>query len=154
LEHRADPFAEAQARSWIGPALLARLLDAFTHLRTLGLWAAGGLATGRLRHSTLRRLAVQTRGLSAAVLRDVLASDLPGLEDLELWLGSADEGWDGGPDDLTPLLSGAVFPRLSHLGLRNAADADALAARVVSSPLLRRLESLDLSLGNLTEAGA
>src|SRR5262249_20599635 len=53
-----------------------------------------------------------------------------------------------------PLLAGGLFPSLRFLGLRNFEEADALAGRVASSALGRRLEGLDLSLGNLSDEGA
>jgi hypothetical protein len=55
---------------------------------------------------------------------------------------------------LQPLLSGKLFPKLKYLGLRNCQHADDVAAVVVNSPLIQRIETLDLSLGVLTDDGA
>ena len=56
--------------------------------------------------------------------------------------------------DLQPILSGKLFPKLKYLGLRNCEYADDIAAVVVNSPIVERIETLDLSLGVLTDEGA
>jgi hypothetical protein len=72
---------------------------------------------------------------------------------LELWLGARGHGWDGSIDDLFPILDAVRFPRLKYLGLRNSEIADDIARAVVQSPLIEKLNTLDLSLGNLSDAG-
>ena len=57
-------------------------------------------------------------------------------------------------EDLGPLLSGTLFPRLTFLGLCDSHLADPIAAALAASPLLRRLQTLDLSLGTLSDEGA
>ncbi|GLY24951.1 hypothetical protein [Micromonospora sp. NBRC 101691] len=56
----------------------------------------------------------------------MVASELPALTDLELWIGTPDYGGDTEVADLAPLLAGERFPALRRLGLRNAEIADAL----------------------------
>jgi hypothetical protein len=102
----------------------------------------------------LNSLTIQTGGMPVSVLREVFNLDLPNLESLELWIGTDGYGWDGGIKDLEPLLSGRLFPRLKHLGLRNAEIADQIAEALMTAPLVERLSSLDLSLGTLSDAGA
>ncbi|HVJ81909.1 MAG TPA: hypothetical protein VNC50_12650 [Planctomycetia bacterium] len=51
-------------------------------------------------------------------------------------------------------LEGSIYPKLKYLGLRNSVIADEVAAAVVNSPLLSRIEPLDLSMGNMSDAGA
>ena len=53
-----------------------------------------------------------------------------------------------------PLLSGRLFPNLRHLGLVNGDYADAVVEALAASPILERVESLDLSQGIMTDAGA
>jgi hypothetical protein len=88
------------------------------------------------------------------VVREVCAADLPALEHLELWLGSENYGGDATLEDLAPILSGRLFPRLTYLGLRDCEWADDLAVALVDAPILARIKALDLSLGNIGDRGA
>ncbi|WP_207943773.1 hypothetical protein [Actinomadura sp. KC345] len=85
--------------------------------------------------------------------RFIVASDLPMLEHLELYLGSGD-GDGAFPEDLAPLAAGSAVPALTSLGLRNGQDTDALVGMLADAPVTRRLSVLDLSLGTLTDKGA
>ncbi len=53
-----------------------------------------------------------------------------------------------------PLLSGRLFPKLKHLGLRNCEYTDEIASAIADAPILKQLRSLDLSMGTLGDAGA
>jgi hypothetical protein len=83
-----------------------------------------------------------------------VGANLPELRVLTLWLGVDEYGGTSTIDDLAPLLAGDRFPKLEHLGLQNSQDMDAIAIAVASSPILGRLEGLDLSMGTLTDEGA
>jgi hypothetical protein len=139
--------------SWINQADLAPLLTAFPNLEVLRVRGGNGLAFSRTKHEFLRELAIETGGLPRSVLRDIFLCDFPRLEHLELLLGEENYGFDGGVEDLQPLLSGKLFPELKFLGLMNSNIADEVAAVVVNSPVVQRIEELDLSMGNLTDAG-
>ncbi len=115
---------------------------------------AEGLAIGSIRHEGLKTLVIESGGLPAEVVRSVCAAEFPNLEHLELWLGSEGYGGDATTEDLAPILSGSAFPRLKYLGLRDCEWADALASALADAPVLRRIETLDLSLGNLGDEGA
>jgi hypothetical protein len=141
--------------SWIEHGDLAPLLAAFPDLAefTVRGGSAGlGLALGE--HRALRSLTVQSGALRPEVVRDVCASPLPGLERLELWPGSKEYGGESTPEDLAPVLSGEAFPRLRHLGLRNAEELDDWIPALAGAPVLSSLDTLDLSLGTLTDEGA
>lgn len=97
---------------------------------------------------------METGGLPAEVVRGIAGSDLPALENLELWLGTDEYGGDSTADDLAPLLSGSAFPALRSLGLCNSAIQDAVAEAVAGAPVVARLERLGLSMGVLTDEGA
>ncbi|WP_406291505.1 hypothetical protein [Embleya sp. NBC_00896] len=84
----------------------------------------------------------------------VVASDFPALEHLDLWLGVAFYGGDATVGDLTDLLTARNLPRLRHLGLMNSEIQDDIAAAVAAAPVVARLSSLDLSMGNLSDTGA
>ncbi|MFG2086930.1 STM4015 family protein [Spirillospora sp. NPDC048824] len=155
---------EADRYSWIAQADVSPLLAAFPRVREFvvrgademtfgGSWGTFTLAWNVPRHEELRRLTFQTHRLDPVVVRGVLSSDLPALEHLELFLGSAD-GDGASPEDLAPLLAGAAFPSLTSLGLRNGQDTDALVAAMADAPVTGRLSVLDLSLGTLTDKGA
>jgi hypothetical protein len=101
----------------------------------------------------LRELAIETGGLPRSALRELFLCDLPSLERIELLLGESSYGFDGGVEDLQPLLSGRLYPRLKYLGLMNSEIANEIAAVVVNSPIVGRIETLDLSLGNLDNEG-
>jgi hypothetical protein len=140
--------------SWIQQADVTPLLAAFPALEHLRVRGAEGLAIGPVRHEGLRTLVIESGGLPAGVVRAVGAAEFPNLEHLELWLGSPGYGGDATPEDLAPILSGSAFPRLKTLGLRDCEWADGLAVALADAPVLRRIEALDLSLGNLGDEGA
>jgi hypothetical protein len=112
-----------------------------------------GLSFSKINHNNLCELAIETGGLSRATIREVCLCEFPALQHLELLLGEPNYGFDGGVEDLQPLLSGRLFPQLKWLGLMNSEIANDIAAVVVNSPIVSRLETLDLSLGNLDGEG-
>ncbi|MFJ3799131.1 STM4015 family protein [Streptomyces sp. NPDC090088] len=149
-----DMVMEECEISWINQTDVAPLLEAFPELLEFGVRGGSGLGFPALRHTGLRRLTMEAGGLPAAVVRGVGASDLPALEHLDLWLGTPNYGGDSEAADLEGILSGARLPALRHLALRNSEMQDAVAAAVADSPVLDRLEVLDLSMGVLTDDGA
>ena len=149
-----DITSEENEISWIKQSDLSPLLKAFPKLQLLRARGGDGLALSAPRHETLRGLALETGGMDVSVIRSVCTSDFPRLEYLELWLGTDQYGANHSIADLQPILAGRLFPDLKYLGLRNCQQADELAGVVVNSPLLARIETLDLSLGVLTDEGA
>jgi hypothetical protein len=149
-----DIIREEFEISWIEPGDLSPLLPAFAGLEEFRVRGASSLTFGRIAHRGLKVFAIESGGLPSPLLEEVWEADLPILEHLELWLGDFCYGGIEEPGPLEPLLSGHLFPRLRHLGLRNCAIADAVAAALVHAPLLERLDVLDLSLGNLSDEGA
>ena len=137
----------------------ATITAAFPNLRSLRLHSGededeGEFGVAGLALPELRELAIETNVMSTARLEALLAAELPKLERLELWFGAEEYGADCSADDLESLLSGELFPKLRHLGLRNAEIADDIARAVVEAPIAKRLESLDLSMGTLTDDAA
>lgn len=149
-----DIEGEESEISWIQQSDVTPLLEAFPELREFGVRGGTGLELAPVKHTALRKLVVQTGGLPKEVVRGAAASDLPSLEVLDLWLGTSEYGADTGADDLAPILSGERLPALRHLGLRNSEIQDAVAAAVAGAPVVGRLETLDLSMGILTDEGA
>jgi len=119
-------------------------------------WARGGqgLDIQPGTYPNLRELAFEAGGLPAETVRNVGECDLPQLRHLELWLGTDAYLGDSTVDDLGTILSGRRLPVLSYLGLRDAEIADQVAAALAGAPVLARIETLDLSLGMLSDVGA
>jgi len=149
-----DIISEENEISWINQSDISPLLAAYPNLEHLRVRGAGGLSLGDgLVHQNLKSLTIETGGLPPDLLNEVLASELPALELLELWLGTPEYGGDVTVQNLQPLLSGQLFPALKHLRLRDSQIADEIASALTSAPILSRLNSLDLSLGVLGDKG-
>ena len=121
-----------------------------TYFRTRG---TEGLSFQGLQHNHLRTLIVESGGLPKEIIQSILEAELPNLEHLELWLGSEDYGGDTTVEDLKPLLKDQLFPKLKVLALRNCEIADDIAKALAKAAILDRIETLDLSLGTLSETG-
>jgi hypothetical protein len=140
--------------SWIQQTDLSPLMAAYDKLETLVVRGGEGLSFGTLNHSSLKSLTIQSGGLPPAVIHEIGAAKLPALEHLELWLGTPNYGGDATVDDLAPLLRAGTFPKLQYLGLKDSVIQDEIAGVVALAPVLKQLKTLDLSLGNLGDAGA
>ena len=149
-----DVTYEEQEISWITQGNASRLIDAYPALEELRLRGGNNLTVGPLRSSALKKLVIETGGMSRAIIQQVIESSLPNLEHLELWLGSDNYGADHSVDDLMPLLSGRVFPKLRYLGLRDCEYSDDVARAAAEAPVLSQLDVLDLSLGTFGDDGA
>ena len=148
-----DILSEECEISWIKQGDVSPVFEAYPRLHTLRVRGAEDLALRPLRHDTLRELAFESGGLPALIVRAVGECDLPELRHLELWLGTDNYGGDATVEDLAPILSGARLPALTYLGLRDAEIADLVAAAVAGAPVVARLQTLDLSLGMLSDIG-
>jgi len=148
-----DLEVEEAEISWIEQSDVTPVLDAYPMLEEFGVRGGNCLRFPAVRHKHLRTLSFEAGGLPGEVVRGVVASELPALEYLEMWLGVEQYDGDATVDDLAPLLAGGRFPALRHLGLRNSEIQDEIAAAVAHAPLVAQLKSLDLSLGVLTDEG-
>ncbi|MFI1996127.1 STM4015 family protein [Actinoplanes sp. NPDC020271] len=140
--------------SWMKVGDVSPLITSFPLLETLQVRGGEQFGFAPVASDSLRRLVVQSGGLPRSFTAAVLGSTFPQLTELELWLGTPDYGGDTTVADLSPLLGGTLFPGLRRLGLRNAEIADELAAAIAHAPIVARLESLDLSMGVLSDRGA
>ncbi|MFJ6484738.1 STM4015 family protein [Streptomyces sp. NPDC091682] len=148
-----DMHSEECEISWINQSDVGPLLDGFPELEEFGVRGGSGLVFPAVTHHKLRSLTVETGGMPAEAVRGVAASDLPALVHLDLWLGTSEYGGDAEITDVAPILDGDRLPHLRHLGLRNSDIQDEIATAVASAPVVARLETLDLSMGVLTEQG-
>lgn len=142
--------------SWIGHGDVSRIFRAFPKLEVVQIRGSSPLffGTERFSHDHLRGLVIESGGLPARVVAEILTAALPNLETLELWLGAVRYGWDGTLDEFVGLFETCPFPKLRHLGLRNAEIADEIAIAIADAPIMDQLTSLDLSLGVLSDHGA
>lgn len=140
--------------SWINQTDLSPLLPAFPELQSLTAQGGTDLRLSQLQHDKLEELIIITGGLSKAVLADIAASRLPNLRKLELYLGVDNYGFDGGLEDILPLIEPGKFPKLTYLGLKNSEIQDEIAAALADAPILDQLDTLDMSLGTLSDEGA
>lgn len=148
-----DIISEENEMSWIYQSDLSPILAAFPNLQLLRARGGESLAFSRPEHDNLRALILETGGMCGSVVRSLGTARFPKLEYLELWLGTDEYGGDTTVDDLRPILLGEAFPNLRYLGLRNSDIVDSLAHPLVDSPVVQRLETLDLSLGTLSDEG-
>ncbi|MEV6350883.1 STM4015 family protein [Actinoplanes sp. NPDC051851] len=139
--------------SWMKVGDVSRLLAAYPALEVLRVRGGEEFGFSPVRHERLRDLAVESGGLPKVFLDAVLASELPALTGLELWLGVEDYGGDITPADLASILAGSAFPGLRRLGLRNAEHANAIAAAVAGAPVVQQLAELALSMGTFDDEG-
>lgn len=150
----ADIVMEEAEISWITQGDVTPLLNAFPRLEMLGIRGGNGLVFSPVRHEGLRELRIETGGLPAGVVRGIAASDLPSLVHLELWLGTSEYGGDSEIADLAPILAGTRLPSLKYLALCNSEMQDDICAALASAPVVARLDTLDVSMGVLTDEGA
>ena len=148
-----DVSQEESELSWIQQSDVSPLLGAFPQLELLRVRGGEHLRLTSASHPKLRALALETGGMPVEVVRSVCGGAFPELEYLELWLGTQDYGGTSSVDDLKALLSGGIFPKLKYLGLRNCDYVDSLAGALVDAPIVKRIETLDLSGGTMTDAG-
>ncbi|KAB8168870.1 leucine-rich repeat domain-containing protein [Streptomyces sp. 3MP-14] len=149
-----DIVMEEAEISWIYQGRVSDLLEGFPELEEFGVRGGTELEFAPVRHERLRKLVVETGGMPAEAVRGVGASEFPALTHLELWLGTPEYGGNSEVTDLMPILAGERLPALKHLALCNSEMQDAVCAAVASAPVVARLETLDLSMGVLTDDGA
>jgi hypothetical protein len=150
----ADIIGEEAEISWIQQGNITPLLREFPKLTEFGVRGGTALELDPLRHEALRTLRIETGGLSASVLRALAESELPALRELRLWLGVEEYGADWELSDLAPFLDGKKFSALRHLGLQNSTQQNDIARLVAEADVVPQLETLDLSMGVLTDDGA
>ncbi|MDO7905055.1 STM4015 family protein [Paenibacillus sp. JX-17] len=146
-------FEECEV-SWIVQTDLSPLLAAYPQLESFRIKGSNGLALTNLKHENLKELVIICGGLGSDVLQQIAEASLPQLEHLELYLGVDEYGFDGGLENLLPLIEPGKFPKLTFLGLKNSEIQDEIAEALADAPILDQLETLDLSDGTLSDQGA
>ena len=149
-----DIESEENEISWIEQSDLSALWPAFPHLEHLKIRGGNGLRLGALNLPRLQSLRIESGGLPGRVVREIGEATLPELRSLVLWLGEAHYGATTSLDDLQGYYHGNGWPKLTTLGLCNSDIQDQIAEFMATAPILQRLETLDLSMGTLSDEGA
>lgn len=139
--------------SWIVQGNYSKLWAALPNLKSLTIKGSQELVLGTIEHQNLEKLEIICGGLGSDVIKSIVEAKLPNLNTLKLYLGVDDYGFDGGIDDIKPLLDKTKFPKLKYLGLMNSDITDNLVALVFESNILLQLETLDFSYGTLSDKG-
>lgn len=152
-----DITYEENEVSWIENCNHGPLIAALPNLEFYQVRGGNGLGFGVLNHSKLKKLVIQTGGLSKSVYAEISKANLPALEHLELWLGSDYYGFNATPEEVATAYRGTGdnhLPSLKYLGLRNSEIANELAQLLKGDAILDRIEELDFSRGKIDDAGA
>ena len=132
--------------SWTTTGPLERVWSLYPGLTSLDI-TAGNVSLVDFHLPALERLRIETCYLTLDNIAALANAELPALRSLELWYGEVSA--------LGPTL--ALVDSLAHvteLGIVNTTFTDELAEALSRSPVLARIEVLDLSRGTLTDAGA
>ncbi len=150
-----DMDSEECEISWIKQADYSNVFVAFPALERLHIKGSDGLVLSgaALRHDNLTALTIECGGLPKRIIETIAAAQLPKLEYLKLYLGVEDYGFDATLEDLRPFMQKGLFPALKYLGLVDSEIANDIAVEVAQAPVLEQLETLDLSLGTLSDEG-
>ena len=149
-----DVIMEEAEISWIHQGDITPLLTAYPRLTELVVRGSESLRLNPVEHNALRSLRFESGGLPGEVVRAVAESKLPALQDLSFWLGVEDYGATWQQADLAHILAGDTLGALRTLGLQNSDEQNSLARWAAESAVVRQLETLDLSMGTLTDEGA
>ncbi|MCA9605528.1 MAG: WGR domain-containing protein [Myxococcales bacterium] len=114
----------------------------------------GSIGLGDIAHEKLTQLVVETGGLPGQAARQLSEARLPSLTSLEVWLGTENYGGSSSVKDLAGVLEGKGLPKLKHLGLQDADFQDDIVRALCTAPIVKQLETLDISMGILTSEGA
>lgn len=139
--------------SWSDLGNLEPMYAAMPNLRRLKL-RSGEMKLGAIVLPHLERFDIETGGLDPKSARAIASARWPSLRELSIQVGTERYGGTTQLKDLQPILDGVGLPRLRHLGLTNLEYTDAVIAPLAGSKILPQLESLDLSLGVMSEDGA
>lgn len=139
--------------SWIMQGDYSKLWAELPDLKSLTIKGSTELRLGEVCHEGLEELTIICGGLGSDVIRSVQNAKLPNLKKLLLYIGIEDYGFDGNADTIKELLEKADFPNLSYLGITDSEIQDELVRVVLDSKFMGQIETLDLSLGTLTDQG-
>lgn len=150
----ADMDYEECEISWIQQGNYTGIFEAFPNLEKLHIKGSEGLELGKsFKMEKLTSLTIECGGLPKSVLESILASSLPNLEHLQLYIGVDNYGCDFNIEALKPLFSKTLFPKMSYLGVVDSEFQDDIAIAIANAPVIDQLKTLDLSQGTLGDRG-
>jgi Leucine Rich repeat len=109
---------------------------------------------GQMNAPALERAVFITGGMSPSCARGIATAQMPNIQHLEIYYGDPNYGGNATIDDVTPLLDRSDLTKLRYLGLKNSMFANDIARLVANAKVIKNLETLDLSLGAMTDDGA
>lgn len=139
--------------SWVDLGKTGALFKAAPNLEELTLRGAD-INLGRIAHDDLKSLTIETGGLPGNSMRAIGDAKLPQMEKLAVWFGDSEYGFSGQFTSMMNLLEGDNVPKLKELGLQNAEFTDAIMPMLVRANVVKQLETLDLSMGTMSDEGA
>lgn len=139
--------------SWIIQGNYEALFAAMPQLESLTIKGSTDLQLGQVVHPNLKSLTIICGGLPRDVIASIRDAKLPALENLVLYLGVEDYGFDGSVKDIAALLERSDFPKLRSLGICDSEIQDEVTKLVLESKYIDQLHVLDLSQGTLTDEG-
>lgn len=137
--------------SWYGVGDLSPLWPALPRLATLVVQGID-IRLGALSLPHLAELTIRTGGLDRETMLELCGMQTPALRSLEVWTGDPNYGCTTTFDDAAPLLA-RDWP-LVALGVRNCDFVDEVARALPRAACAATLETLDLSMGTLSDDGA
>lgn len=149
----ADMDYEECEVSWIIQGNYSKIWAALPNLNSLTIKGSTDLELGEICHEGLEELTIICGGLGTEVITAIQNAKLPNLKKLLLYIGVEDYGFEGNADTVKKLLEQADFPKLTYLGITDSEIQDELTKVVLESKFMGQLETLDLSLGTLTDQG-
>lgn len=145
-------FEECEV-SWIIQGNYEALFAAMPQLESLTIKGSTDLQLGQVVHPNLKSLTIICGGLPRDVIVSIRDAKLPSLENLVLYLGVEDYGFDGTVEDIASLLEQSDFPNLRSLGICDSEIQDEVTKLVLQSKYINQIHVLDLSQGTLTDKG-
>jgi len=139
--------------SWIMQGNYSKLWAALPNLKRLAIKGSTELELGEICHEGLEELTIICGGIGSDVIASIQNAKLPNLKKLLLYVGVEDYGFDGNADTIKELLAKADFPKLQYLGITDSEIQDELTKVVLESKFMSQIETLDLSMGTLTDIG-
>ena len=139
--------------SWHRTGNLAKLWKGVPSLRVIEV-DSGAFELGKIVAPSLERAIFRTGQLSASSARAIARAKIPAIQHLEIYCGSSEYGSTVKLEDLRPLLKRDDLPHLRYLGIEATEFSDDLVRALANAKILAGLETLDLSKGILTDAGA
>jgi len=146
--------SEENEMSWIYQVDYQDFLKSYPKLEHFQARGGNDLKLSGMKSEHLKTLIIETGGMDESILQNIIESELPNLEHLELWLGEDDYGWSGSVVQIEKIIA-KYGNQVSYLGLKNSQIEDDIAISLAkNSDHWKSVQVLDLSMGNLTDKGA